>query len=196
MPTGVISTGLQDYHATIPDLSPPRSQGSSTGGASSIGDYVPRMYTPPTPPTPHDDDKVFRNSEWREYARIRERGPLERFQRGKIEARASVPDRWTLSNAITRSLTTSTVRGIAFRRTVAKLWKTLGKAVLYILRTVSWYRSFRTRRKIGGTSRECEIGQRGGGKSRKELGLKNKNCKFWIARSELEDPRVLIRPGS
>lgn len=58
MPTGVISTGLQDYHATIPDLSPPRSQGSSTGGASSIGDYVPRMYTPPTPPTPHDDDKV------------------------------------------------------------------------------------------------------------------------------------------
>ena len=58
MPTGVIPTGLQDYHATIPDLSPPRSQGSSTGGASSIGDYAPRMYTPPTPPTPHDDDKV------------------------------------------------------------------------------------------------------------------------------------------
>ncbi|KAK1118044.1 hypothetical protein K0M31_015491, partial [Melipona bicolor] len=57
MPTGVIPTGLQDYHASIPDLSPPRSQGSSTGGASSIGDYAPRMYTPPTPPTPHDDDK-------------------------------------------------------------------------------------------------------------------------------------------
>ncbi|XP_076479685.1 uncharacterized protein LOC143303473 isoform X2 [Bombus vancouverensis nearcticus] len=57
MPTGVIPTGLQDYHTTIPDLSPPRSQGSSTGGASSIGDYAPRMYTPPTPPTPHDDDK-------------------------------------------------------------------------------------------------------------------------------------------
>lgn len=58
VPTGVIPTGLQDYHAAIPDLSPPRSQGSSTGGASSIGDYAPRMYTPPTPPTPHDDDKV------------------------------------------------------------------------------------------------------------------------------------------
>ncbi|KAF7418081.1 hypothetical protein HZH68_000734 [Vespula germanica] len=57
VPTGVIPTGLQDYHAAIPDLSPPRSQGSSTGGASSIGDFAPRMYTPPTPPTPHDDDK-------------------------------------------------------------------------------------------------------------------------------------------
>ncbi|KAL0101376.1 hypothetical protein PUN28_018892 [Cardiocondyla obscurior] len=54
MPTGL----HQDYHAAIPDLSPPRSQGSSTGGASSIGDYAPRMYTPPTPPTPHEDEKV------------------------------------------------------------------------------------------------------------------------------------------
>nr|KAF7438398.1 hypothetical protein H0235_000789 [Vespula pensylvanica] len=59
VPTGVIPTGLQDYHAAIPDLSPPRSQGSSTGGASSIGDFAPRMYTPPTPPTPHDDDKFI-----------------------------------------------------------------------------------------------------------------------------------------
>ena len=59
VPTGVMPTGLhQEYHATIPDLSPPRSQGSSTGGASSIGDYAPRMYTPPTPPTPHEDEKV------------------------------------------------------------------------------------------------------------------------------------------
>lgn len=57
VPTGVVA-GLQDYHAAIPDLSPPRSQGSSTGGASSIGDYAPRMYTPPTPPTPHEDEKV------------------------------------------------------------------------------------------------------------------------------------------
>lgn len=61
VPTGMMPTGLQDYHATIPDLSPPRSQGSSTGGASSIGEYAPRMYTPPTPPTPHDDDKVKEN---------------------------------------------------------------------------------------------------------------------------------------
>lgn len=59
VPAGVMPTGLhQDYHAAIPDLSPPRSQGSSTGGASSIGDYAPRMYTPPTPPTPHEDEKV------------------------------------------------------------------------------------------------------------------------------------------
>lgn len=58
VPTGVMPVGLQDYHAAIPELSPPRSQGSSTGGASSIGDYAPRMYTPPTPPTPHDDEKV------------------------------------------------------------------------------------------------------------------------------------------
>lgn len=59
LPAGVMPTGLhQDYHAAIPDLSPPRSQGSSTGGASSIGDYAPRMYTPPTPPTPHEDEKV------------------------------------------------------------------------------------------------------------------------------------------
>lgn len=58
VPTGV-AAGLQDYHAAIPDLSPPRSQGSSTGGASSIGDYAPRMYTPPTPPTPHEDEKVI-----------------------------------------------------------------------------------------------------------------------------------------
>ncbi|KYM94866.1 hypothetical protein ALC62_14461 [Cyphomyrmex costatus] len=59
VPAGVMPTGLhQEYHATIPDLSPPRSQGSSTGGASSIGDYAPRMYTPPTPPTPHEDEKV------------------------------------------------------------------------------------------------------------------------------------------
>ncbi|TGZ44741.1 Uncharacterized protein DBV15_09154 [Temnothorax longispinosus] len=58
LPAGVMPTGLhQDYHAAIPDLSPPRSQGSSTGGASSIGDYAPRMYTPPTPPTPHEDEK-------------------------------------------------------------------------------------------------------------------------------------------
>ncbi|EGI61134.1 hypothetical protein G5I_10653 [Acromyrmex echinatior] len=58
VPAGMMPTGLhQEYHATIPDLSPPRSQGSSTGGASSIGDYAPRMYTPPTPPTPHDDEK-------------------------------------------------------------------------------------------------------------------------------------------
>ena len=57
IPTGVVA-GLQDYHAAIPDLSPPRSQGSSTGGASSLGEYAPRMYTPPTPPTPHDDEKV------------------------------------------------------------------------------------------------------------------------------------------
>lgn len=59
VPAGVMPTGLhQDYHTAIPDLSPPRSQGSSTGGASSLGDYVPRMYTPPTPPTPHEDEKV------------------------------------------------------------------------------------------------------------------------------------------
>ncbi|XP_015604804.1 zinc finger protein rotund isoform X2 [Cephus cinctus] len=58
VPTGVVPA-LQDYHAAIPDLSPPRSQGSSTGGASSIGDYAPRMYTPPTPPTPHEDEKIF-----------------------------------------------------------------------------------------------------------------------------------------
>lgn len=59
VPAGVMPTGLhQDYHAAIPDLSPPRSQGSSTGGASSLGDYAPRMYTPPTPPTPHEDEKV------------------------------------------------------------------------------------------------------------------------------------------
>ncbi|KAH0546923.1 hypothetical protein KQX54_016060 [Cotesia glomerata] len=57
VPTGVVAPGLQDYHAAIPDLSPPRSQGSSTGGASSIGEYAPRMYTPPTPPTPHEDEK-------------------------------------------------------------------------------------------------------------------------------------------
>jgi hypothetical protein len=57
VPTGVVP-GLQDYHAAVPDLSPPRSQGSSTGGASSLGDYAPRMYTPPTPPTPHEDEKV------------------------------------------------------------------------------------------------------------------------------------------
>ncbi|KAK0075573.1 hypothetical protein PV326_011461, partial [Microctonus aethiopoides] len=57
VPTGVAVPGIQDYHAAIPDLSPPRSQGSSTGGASSIGDYAPRMYTPPTPPTPHEDEK-------------------------------------------------------------------------------------------------------------------------------------------
>lgn len=57
VPTGVVPN-LQDYHAAIPDLSPPRSQGSSTGGASSLGDYAPRMYTPPTPPTPHEDEKV------------------------------------------------------------------------------------------------------------------------------------------
>ncbi|KAJ8686402.1 hypothetical protein QAD02_022196 [Eretmocerus hayati] len=56
LPTGVVPN-LQDYHAAIPELSPPRSQGSSTGGASSLGDFVPRMYTPPTPPTPHDDDQ-------------------------------------------------------------------------------------------------------------------------------------------
>lgn len=62
VPAGVMPTGLhQDYHAAIPDLSPPRSQGSSTGGASSIGDYAPRMYTPPTPPTPHEDEKVNEN---------------------------------------------------------------------------------------------------------------------------------------
>lgn len=59
--TGVLPSGLQDYHAAIPDLSPPRSQGSSTGGASSIGDYAPRMYTPPTPPTPHEDEKVMKS---------------------------------------------------------------------------------------------------------------------------------------
>jgi len=59
VPAGMMPTGLhQEYHATIPDLSPPRSQGSSTGGASSLGDYAPRMYTPPTPPTPHEDEKV------------------------------------------------------------------------------------------------------------------------------------------
>lgn len=59
VPAGVMPAGLhQDYHAAIPDLSPPRSQGSSTGGASSIGEYAPRMYTPPTPPTPHEDEKV------------------------------------------------------------------------------------------------------------------------------------------
>lgn len=59
VPTGVMPVGLhQDYHTALPDLSPPRSQGSSTGGASSLGDYVPRMYTPPTPPTPHDEEKV------------------------------------------------------------------------------------------------------------------------------------------
>lgn len=62
VPAGMMPTGLhQDYHAAIPDLSPPRSQGSSTGGASSIGDYAPRMYTPPTPPTPHEDEKVNEN---------------------------------------------------------------------------------------------------------------------------------------
>lgn len=58
VPTGGAPAGLPDYHAAIPDLSPPRSQGSSTGGASSIGDYAPRMYTPPTPPTPQEDEKV------------------------------------------------------------------------------------------------------------------------------------------
>lgn len=58
VPAGVMPGLHQDYHAAIPDLSPPRSQGSSTGGASSIGDYAPRMYTPPTPPTPHEDEKV------------------------------------------------------------------------------------------------------------------------------------------
>jgi len=57
-PVGMPAGLHQDYHAAIPDLSPPRSQGSSTGGASSIGDYAPRMYTPPTPPTPHEDEKV------------------------------------------------------------------------------------------------------------------------------------------
>lgn len=58
VPTGVAPAGMPDYHAAIPDLSPPRSQGSSTGGASSIGEYAPRMYTPPTPPTPQEDEKV------------------------------------------------------------------------------------------------------------------------------------------
>lgn len=69
VPAGVMPThGLhQDYHAVIPDLSPPRSQGSSTGGASSIGDYAPRMYTPPTPPTPHEDEKVKDAREYRTY---------------------------------------------------------------------------------------------------------------------------------
>lgn len=69
VPTGVMPGLHQDYHAAIPDLSPPRSQGSSTGGASSIGDYAPRMYTPPTPPTPHEDEKVKDAREYRAYSR-------------------------------------------------------------------------------------------------------------------------------
>lgn len=59
VPTGVVPGNIAEYHAAIPDLSPPRSQGSSTGGTSSLGDYAPRMYTPPTPPTPHEDEKVM-----------------------------------------------------------------------------------------------------------------------------------------
>ena len=54
-----VVSGIQDYNASIPDISPPRNQSSSTGGTSSLGDYVPRMYTPPTPPTAHDDEKVI-----------------------------------------------------------------------------------------------------------------------------------------
>lgn len=72
VPAGVagVVPGLQDYHAAIPDLSPPRSQGSSTGGASSIGDYAPRMYTPPTPPTPHEDEKVRHISKPHTFSRL------------------------------------------------------------------------------------------------------------------------------